>query len=97
MPIEHIRDAVPTKTAAKALGCDASRVRKLVNRGLLEGFKDGTATRVFVDSISAYQRRHTLVGGVPANEQRGDVVQVGGFRHAISRLQRRGLLKDFKL
>ncbi len=97
MSNDHIRDAVPTKTAAKALGCDASRVRKLVNRGLLEGFKDGTATRVFVDSISAYQRRYTLVGGVPANEQHGGVVHGGGFQHAISRLQKRGLLKDFKL
>lgn len=96
MPPDHIRDAVPTKTAAKALGCDASRVRKLVNRGLLEGFKDGSATRVFVDSISAYQRRHTLAVGVPANRQDGDVVHAGGFQHAISRLQKRGLLKDFK-
>lgn len=97
MPTEYLRDAVPTKTAAKALGCDASRIRKLVSSGLLEGFKDGSATRVFVDSISAYQRRHALVGGLPTNELPDNKVQIGDFRHAIARLQKRGILKDFKL
>lgn len=98
-----IRLAVPTNVAAKALGCDASRVRKLVSRGYLEGFKDGASTRVFVDSLSAYQQ-HKPAGRPTPNEaapnasvaKRQTSTMSDNHRLAMRSLQALGLIKDDK-
>ncbi|WP_370156501.1 helix-turn-helix domain-containing protein [Ferrovibrio sp.] len=90
-----LRYALPTKEAAKVLGCDPSRVRKLVNQGLLEGFKDGASTRVYVDSLIAYQVSRAVGQCLPL-PAKGDVTpHHTGHRQAMQRLQSRGLLTGF--
>lgn len=87
-----LRYALPTKEAAKVLGCDPSRVRKLVNQGLLEGFKDGTSTRVYADSLSAYQAGRAI-GLRTSKQPNGAIAQHHtGHCQAMQRLRSRGLL-----
>lgn len=97
MQIEEFRSAVSTKTAAHVLGCGSSRVRKLVNSGDLEGFKDGTATRVYKDSIERYQQRNSIGKSQNSSDRTAGVAQVRGFQSAIVNLKKRGLIRDFEL
>lgn len=64
---------------------------KMVSCGFLEGYKVGNEAKFFY-SISAYQRRHTLVGGASANKPTGHAVQGGRLQHSFAYPQRRGFL-----
>lgn len=54
------RPAMPAKRAAETIGCDLSRIYKLMRQGKLEGYRDGRAVRIFADSIAAYQARDAI-------------------------------------
>jgi excisionase family DNA binding protein len=47
--------------AAHKIGCDRSRVYKLVKRGLLRAYRDGGALRIWFSSIEDYQRRDPVL------------------------------------
>lgn len=108
-----LRPSVTVAKAAHDLSCDESTVRALLRAGDLEGHRigkgmcrkksgkkiDPRGVRVFIDSIAAYQRRHTLrdseageVDGVAPPPQRRRRALTGPQAEAIAFLQKRGVI-----
>lgn len=77
--------------ASKLLDCDPSQVRKMLRRGDLDGYRLGKrGVRVLAESITAYQRRHSLVPtATPEKKPRG---ASPSRRAAAARLRELGYL-----
>jgi excisionase family DNA binding protein len=61
--------------AAVWLGCSRAMIYKLYRAGELQGYKVGRATRIYTDSLRAYQEAHhgappPVAGTVPATGKR---------------------------
>ncbi len=94
-PINPLRQSVRADRAAELCDCDVSHIYKLLKRKELEGWKDGRAVKVFVDSIQARQSGN-LIGGretepAAAKKRRAKPVQAA-HQAALSRLHARGVL-----
>jgi Helix-turn-helix domain len=54
--------AVPPRAAGQMLGYGVTTIYALLNRGELQGFKDGGARRILVSSINNYIARKMAAG-----------------------------------
>ena len=94
-PSTQLRPSVRADRAAELCDCDVSHIYKLLKRKELEGWKDGRAVKVFIDSIEARQSSN-LIGGreaqpaAPKSSRRKPVP--AAYQIALSRLQQRGVL-----
>lgn len=60
-----IRRSVRVAKVAEALDIDQSTVRRLLDRGDLEGHKVGRGVRIYVDSVQAYQEEKRIAPPKP--------------------------------
>ena len=60
---ERIDVGISVAEAARRIGCDPSRVRKLLKSGKLCGYRDGRRIRVRESSVNAYQASAPIGGG----------------------------------
>jgi excisionase family DNA binding protein len=63
---------ISVREAARRIGCDPSRVRKLLKAGQLVGYRDGRRIRIRESSVIAYQDRSPVESSssVPARAER---------------------------
>lgn len=94
--MSDVRAAKSAKWAAEILGCDLSRVYKLLRDGLLQGYRDGRAVRVYVDSIAQYQQSNEILSTKATTGEQRLQRRVDQKAHAdaMDRLKAMGVLPD---
>ncbi len=64
------RDSARIARVAEILACDESDVRRLLDRGELQGFRHGIrGVRVYLDSVLAYQESRAIAPRKPRGAQ----------------------------
>jgi excisionase family DNA binding protein len=60
---------ISVREAARRIGCDPSRVRKLLKGGQLRGYRDGRRIRVRESSVVDYQERAPIPSAPPIGKE----------------------------
>lgn len=90
-----IRRSVRVAKVAEALDIDQSTVRRLLDRGDLEGHKVGRGIRIYVDSVQAYQEGKRVAPpkpeGAPERKPRRKVEPSAELEEALAYMRSLGL------
>lgn len=85
---------VTAEEAARIIGCDRSRVYKLIRAGRLEGYNDGRAVRVYYSSIETYRQAGRIApasGAAPRPAPRASMRNTARHREAVAALAALGI------
>ncbi|WP_341893798.1 hypothetical protein [Ferrovibrio terrae] len=92
-PHEPLRPSADAKWAQMEIGApDIRRVYRLLRLGKLEGFKDGRAVRIYIDSVVRYRSLAPLGAQPAAIPKRRSKASPAAHNAAMATLQSLGVL-----
>lgn len=81
--------SISLKTAAANMSCSTEQVRRLINDGSLRGWRFKREIRVFISSISDYQKRNAIIPKkhtFPQKDKRGSSLKMNALTQDLANL-----------